>query len=56
MKTLNLCAAALALLLYLPAAEAACIDDEGRWRLDCEATAQVWSNCADVSPSWRSER
>tara|TARA_Y100001933_G_scaffold192431_1_gene191961 strand:- start:11 stop:607 length:597 start_codon:yes stop_codon:yes gene_type:complete len=36
MKTLNLCAAALALLLYLPAAEAACIDDEGRWRLDCE--------------------
>ena len=18
------------------------------WRLDCEATAQVWSNCADI--------
>ena len=22
------------------------------WRLDCEATAQVWSNCADITIAW----
>ena len=20
-----------------------------QWRLDCEATAQVWTNCADIT-------
>lgn len=36
MKLLSLCATTLALVLYLPPALAACIDEERVWRLDCE--------------------
>ena len=25
------------------------------WRYDCEATAQVWSNCADVTITGKAE-
>jgi hypothetical protein len=36
MKLKSLCAALLAAIFYLPSAHAACIDDEGRWVLDCK--------------------